>query len=219
MEFESYLTQRGISSDKCSIYHPAGNGQTERTVQTVWKTVQLAIKTANLPHERWEMVWDDALHSIRSLLCTATNTTPHERFFAFQGRSTAGASLPTWMTYPNAKASFRRFVRTGKSDPFVDEVDIINVNPNYANVRHLNGREVTVSLQDLAPCPSHENFSAEEDEQVAPSNENAPPSQISSPEEDNPPNKVAPAPVLPRKSLRKNKGMPSFKHGIHDPSE
>ena len=91
------------------------------------------------------MVLDDALRSIKSLLCTATNTIPHERFFAFQKKSAAGASLPTWMTYPNPKAHFRRFVRTGKSDPLVYEVQIINVNPNYANVRHLNGREVNVS--------------------------------------------------------------------------
>ena len=38
VEFKSYLTQRSfscISSNKCSIYHPAGNGPAERTVQTV----------------------------------------------------------------------------------------------------------------------------------------------------------------------------------------
>ena len=164
------------------------------------------------------MVLADALHSIRSLLCTATNTTPHERFFAFR-RSTAGASLLTWMKYPNSKAYRRRFVWTVKSNALVDEVEIINVNLNYANARHLNGREVTVSLQDLAPCPSHENFSAEEDEQVAPSNENAPTSQVSSPEKRNPPDNVTPAPVLPRKSLRKNKGVPPLRYGIHDQSE
>ena len=83
LEFKAHLTQRCIASNKCSIYHPSGNGQAERTVQTVWKTIQLALKTANLPHEQWEMMLPNALHSIRSLLCTATNATPHERFFAF----------------------------------------------------------------------------------------------------------------------------------------
>ena len=98
----------------------------------------------------------NALHSIKSLLCTATNATPHKRFLAFWRRWSTGATLPTWLTYPGSKAYLRRFVRSSKSDPLVDKVEIINVNPKYANVRHLNGREVTVSLNDLSPCPSEE---------------------------------------------------------------
>ena len=86
-EFKTYLRRRGISSSKSSIYHPVGNGQAERTVQTVWKTIQLAMKEANLSLMQWEAVLADSLHSIRSLLCTATNVTPHERFFGFQRRS------------------------------------------------------------------------------------------------------------------------------------
>ena len=35
----------------------------------------------------------------------------------------------------------------------VDEVEVINVNPHYATVRHTNGSEVTVSLHNLAPLP------------------------------------------------------------------
>ena len=37
----------------------------------------------NLPLSRWESVLAEALHSIRSLLCTTTNATPHERFLFF----------------------------------------------------------------------------------------------------------------------------------------
>ena len=48
-EFKTYLTSRGISSSKSSIYNPAENGQTEKTEQTVWKTIQLALKCYNLP--------------------------------------------------------------------------------------------------------------------------------------------------------------------------
>ena len=82
-EFKTYLTSRGISSSKSSIYNPAGNGQAEKTVQTVWKSMQLALKSYNLPLSRWESVLAEALHSIRSLLCTTTNATTHERFFIF----------------------------------------------------------------------------------------------------------------------------------------
>ena len=40
------------------------------------------------------------------------------------------------------------------SDPLVDQVELRVVNPMYANVRYMDGRESTVSLRDLAPCPS-----------------------------------------------------------------
>lgn len=40
-----------------------------------------------------------------------------------------------------------------KNEPLVDEVELIDSNPTYANIRHTNGRESTVSVRDLAPCP------------------------------------------------------------------
>ena len=36
----------------------------------------------------------------------------------------------------------------------MDQVELRDVNPMYANVRYMDGRESTVSLRDLAPCPS-----------------------------------------------------------------
>jgi len=47
----------------------------------------------------------------------------------------------------------RKFVRSSKHDDLVEEVELTHVNPTYAYVRHNNGRESTVSLSDLAPCP------------------------------------------------------------------
>lgn len=225
VEFKTYLTQRGISSSKSSIYNPSGNGQAERTVQTVWKTIQLALKTAGLPHEQWEIVLADALHSIRSLLCTATNTTPHERFFSFQRRSSTGASLPTWLTYPGSKAFLRRFVRNSKMDPYVDEVEIINVNPNYANVRYLNGREVTVSVRDLAPFPQASRAIDEDREDVQSTddmqsqNEEAATSDHNLSNEEILPSEneqIQPSPIPPRRSARINKGVPPLRYGIQD---
>ena len=94
----------------------------------------------------------DALHSIRSLLCTSTNATPHERFFNFHRRSSSGVSLPSWMQ--PGPVLLRRFVRMSKNDPLVDEVELTDVNPTYARVRYTDGRESSVSLRDLAPCPA-----------------------------------------------------------------
>ena len=114
-EFTSYLLHRGISSSKSSIYHPCGNEQAERTVQAVWKTIELALKDAGLSIRHWENILPDALHCTRSLLCTATNVSPHERFFKFQRRSCSGESCPSWMINPNCKAYLRRFVRSKKT--------------------------------------------------------------------------------------------------------
>ena len=57
----------------------------------------------------------------------------------------------------DCKAFVKRFVRKSKSDPYVDEVELINVNPTYAEVRYPNGHEATVSIRDLAPCPQEQN--------------------------------------------------------------
>ena len=42
-------------------------------------------------------------------------------------------------------------VPLNKSDPLVEEVTLIHVNPQYAHVKHSNGRESTVSIKHLAP--------------------------------------------------------------------
>ena len=54
------------------------------------------------------------------------------------------------------KVFLRRFVRSSKHEPLVDEVDLVDTNPTYVRVRYQDGRESTVSLKDLAPCRPHE---------------------------------------------------------------
>ena len=151
-DLKAYLSQKGVATSRTTPYHPIGNGQVERFNATVWKAVQLALKSRNLPDQQWESVLTDVLHSIRSLLSTATNTTPHERFFGFSRRSSSGSSLPSWLMTPGP-VLLRRFVRTNKNDPLVDQVELLDVNPTYANIRHKDGRETTVSVRDLAPYP------------------------------------------------------------------
>ena len=153
-DFSLFLTKLGIATSRTTPYHPTGNSQCERMNQTVWRTVKLFLATRNLPDTLWEMVLPDALHSIRSLLCTATNNTPHERFFKFDRRSMLGKSIPDWLLTSD-KVLLRRFIRT-KSEPLVDTVDLLEVNPKYALIRHQDGRESTVSVTDLAPTPIQE---------------------------------------------------------------
>ena len=90
------------------------------------------------------------LHAQRSLLCTATNCTPHERMFTFPRKSSSGCSLPSWLK--PGPILVKRHVRN-KGDPLVDDAELLEVNPAYGKVRLENGREINVSLRDLAPTP------------------------------------------------------------------
>lgn len=114
--------------------------------------VKLALHSQGLDNKYWDKVLRQALHSIRSLVCTATNCTPHERFFNFERKALTGHSLPSWIQ-DNAKALVRKHVRASKYDPWVEECEIITANPSYAEIRTASGKEQTVSLRDLAPLP------------------------------------------------------------------
>ena len=149
-EVKQYLNSKGIASSKTSRYNPRGNGQTERYNGIIWKSIQLALVSRNLPVSSWESVLPDALHSIRSLLCTSTNATPHERMFLYNRKSTSGNSIPSWLT--PGPVYIRKHVRNSKYDPLVERAELLQVNPQYAFVRLESGHQTTVSLRDVAPC-------------------------------------------------------------------
>ena len=113
--------------------------------------LQLALSSRNLNDKQWELVLPSALHSIRRLLCTSTNATPHKRFFKFQRISTTGQTVPTWLSEPG-KIFVKKHVRKNKYDPLVEEAELLHANPQYAHVKLSNGRETTVSIKDLAPA-------------------------------------------------------------------
>ena len=149
-ELRTYLHSRGIATSRTTPYNPQGNGQCQRYNGIIWKTITLALKSRKLPTTHWESVLPDALHSIRSLISTSTNATPHERLFNDQRRSTTGQSVPSWLSSPGP-VLVKRHVRTSKYDPLVDEAELIEANPQYAHVRLEDGRETTLSIRDLAP--------------------------------------------------------------------
>ena len=154
-DVQTFLRDKGIATSRTTPYNPQGNGQVERLNGTLWKTIQLTLKTRELSADQWESVLPDALHSIRSLLCTATNATPHERLFSYNRRSTSGTSLPTWLSSPGP-VLLKRNARSSKYDPVVEEVELLECNPQFAHIRFPNGREDTVSVRHLAPTTSHE---------------------------------------------------------------
>ena len=150
-ELRTFLHSNGVATSNTTPYNPEGNGQTERYNGVLWKSILLALKTRGLPVQCWEEVLPQALHANRSLLCTATNATPHERMFKHPRRTSLGNSLPSWLLTPGP-VLIRNYYRTNKYQPLVNEVELIDANPNYAKIRYQDGREANVSIKDLAPA-------------------------------------------------------------------
>lgn len=150
-ELKDFLLRLGVCSSHTTPYNPQGNGQCERYNGVIWNTITLALKSKQKPLSMWESVLPDVLHSMRSLLCTATNSTPHERLFNFERGSVTGNSIPSWLATPGP-VLMKRHIRASKFQPVVDRVDLLECHPNYARVRLSDGKITTVSLRDLAPC-------------------------------------------------------------------
>ena len=152
-DLRTFLHEKGIATIRTTPYNPQCNGQTERYNGIIMKTVELALRQNQLNIQSWEKVLPDALHSIRSLISTATSVTPHERLFLHQRRSATGHSVPSWLSSPGP-VLLKRHVRNSKYEPLVDQVHLIEANTQYAHVRFPNGRESTVSIRHLAPTTS-----------------------------------------------------------------
>jgi hypothetical protein len=129
-ELHDYFLSLGVAYSNSAVYNPRGNGQCERYNGTIWKCVQLALKSKKLEKSQWENVLPNALHSIRTLVCTSTNQTPHERLFSFQRRTVSGHSLPTWLLQ-KGPALLKKHVRSSKYDDLCEEVELVHVNTCY----------------------------------------------------------------------------------------
>ena len=77
-ELQQYLRGNGVATSRTTPYNTAGNSQVEQYNGIIWKAILLSLKSQNLEVKNWETVLPVVLTSIRSLLSTATNMTPHE---------------------------------------------------------------------------------------------------------------------------------------------
>jgi len=62
-----------------------------------------------------------------------------------------GIQVLSWLCEPGIVLR-RRQVRHSNTEPLVDEVELLQANPNYAHVCYIDGRETTVSTRHLAPA-------------------------------------------------------------------
>ena len=132
-ELKQWLCEKVIATRRTIPYKPQGNGQTERYNGIIYKTVELAFKTKELPIKHWEIVLLDALHSIRSLINTITNERPHERTINYQRKSATGYFLPSWLSEPG-KVPLKQFLKNLKYESDVTEVELLEGNPQYAYI-------------------------------------------------------------------------------------
>jgi hypothetical protein len=177
-QVKTFLHSKGVATSRTCPYNPTANGQCEKFNHNIWRGVQMQLRTKQLSDHMWEEVLPDVLHSLRSLLCTTTNETPHERLFRFQRRSSSGCTIPTFLSQPG-KVYLKNFTRNSKREPLVQEVELLESNPHYAFIRFPDGKESTVSVKNLAPNPNQENIETTNDvvqvaetPQPIPSNEN-----------------------------------------------
>ncbi|XP_047527311.1 uncharacterized protein LOC125064368 [Vanessa atalanta] len=153
-QLKQFLYSLGIACSRTTPYNPQGNGQVERLNGTLWRNIQLYLRSKDMEISDWEKALPVALHSIRSLLCTSTNVTPHERMFNHARRTSNGESFPSWMLNPGP-VLMKKNVRATKYDPIVEEVELLQPNPQYSYVRLPDGRETTISNRQLAPLPEN----------------------------------------------------------------
>ena len=98
-ELLRFFLNKGIATSRTTAYNATCNGQVEKYIGTIWKVVTVALKTCGLPMACWQDI-PDSLHSLRSLLCTTTNCSPHERLLKYARRPSVGGSVSSWLITP-----------------------------------------------------------------------------------------------------------------------
>ena len=115
-ELKQWLCEKVIATRRTTPYKPQGNGQTERYDGIIYKTVELAFKTKELPIKHWKIVLLDA------------------PLFHYQRKSATGYSVPSWLSEPG-KVLLKQFLKNLKYESDVTEVELLEGNPQYAYIK------------------------------------------------------------------------------------
>ena len=153
-EMKTFLLNNGIIKSRTTPYRPQANGQCEKTNGTVLKTIKLILKERKMDKSKWENVLHEALSSIRTLLSTATNETPHDRLFKFARSSIIGTDLPSFLTVPGRNIFLKRF-NIAKNETPVERVTLVEtLSPYLARTERSNGTINTDSTRHPPQCPA-----------------------------------------------------------------
>lgn len=175
IKLKEFLLRNGIVKSRTTPYSPQANGQCERANGTLLRTIKLALRNFKSDKVHWEDVLQLALSSMRSLLCTATNDTPHNRFFKFQRQSAVGTSIPPFLMEEGTSILHRK--RNCLKGDLETEPVILRetISPHFARVQFPQGRVDTVSTRDLAPSAGNNIKLVKEENSPQPSERASPP--------------------------------------------
>lgn len=113
----------------------------------LWKAIQVTLHSRNMKLSYWEKVLPDALHAIKSLLCT-TNVALHDRLFNYSWKSTSGTLIPSWAK--PGPIYVRNHTKSSKHDTPVTPSTLLEINPHYAHVHLPSNIETITNVQDIA---------------------------------------------------------------------
>ncbi len=170
-----FLSSWGVHQSRTTPYNPTGNSQCERFNGIIWRTLLCTLAQHQADISCWPEFLGEALHSIRSLNCSATNSTPHALLFNFNRRlqPVNQQEIPA-----GSYAWLRRFVRN-KNDTTGELVQIVSAYPGYAVVSRVGQAETeTFNWKHLARHPGP----AVSQEVVPPSESVAPETSAVTPE-------------------------------------
>ena len=87
---------------------------------------------------------------MQTLLCTATNETPHNRFLRFPCQSSYGSTLPDYLLKQGSPILHKRH-SVLKGDPVIEKVTLQEtISPYFARIQYNDGRCDTVSTRTLS---------------------------------------------------------------------
>ena len=95
---KTFIHSIGLAISRYTPYSTQGSGQVEKYNGIIWKTIQLCLRSNDLPINKW---LSTELYSIRLLLCTATNATLHECLFNHPRRSSNDLYVSTQLNLEN----------------------------------------------------------------------------------------------------------------------
>ena len=77
----------GINKKHSSAYHPQGDGQAERAVESVKQALRCFLVDLNLDKTSWPSVLQEVAFNVNSLMSSSTKFTPQELMFGASIRS------------------------------------------------------------------------------------------------------------------------------------